>query len=60
MNTMNNEEERDPAELIRHEIGFGLLDSKKTIHCVSCNAVFPKEYDDCTRCSIDQSCNPQN
>jgi len=51
MTLMNNKEERDSTELIRHEIEFGLLDSNMTVNCVYCNALFPKEYGNCPQCS---------
>ena len=51
MTMMNNKEERNSTELIRHAIEFGLLDSNMTVNCVYCNAVFPKEYGNCPQCS---------
>lgn len=49
--TVNNKEEIDSTELIRHAIEFGLLDSNMTVNCVCCNAVFPKEYGNCPQYS---------
>ena len=52
---MNNKEERDSTELIRHAMEFGLINSNMTIKCVHCSAIFPKEYGICPQCSTDQS-----
>ena len=30
------------------------INSKSTIKCVYCKAIFPKEYDKCPQCEVDQ------
>jgi len=49
---MSNTEQLTPIDLIQKVKEMGLLDSKMTISCVRCHALFPKEYDKCPQCRI--------
>jgi rRNA maturation endonuclease Nob1 len=50
---MNNFEQSYSMELIQQAKELGLLDSNLTIKCVHCKVIFPKEYDECPKCNID-------
>ena len=52
---MSNTEPLNPAELIQQAKEIGLLDSNLTTKCVNCSALFPKEYNNCPQCKIDES-----
>ncbi len=48
---MNSEKQLRSSELIRQAKESGLLDSDLATQCVHCNAVFPREYDNCPQCT---------
>ena len=48
---MINAEKLNSLELILQATKSGFLYSNTTIQCVHCKVVFPKEYDNCPKCT---------
>ncbi len=51
---LSNTEKINSTELIQQAQEEGFLDSNVTINCVHCYAVFPKEYNKCPQCGVDE------
>ena len=52
---MPNKEQFRSTQLLQQAKELGLLGDDWTLTCFNCNAVFPGEYGNCPKCSVDES-----
>ena len=50
---MKNESQSLTSELIHQAEDMGLLSLPLTIKCHACNSLFPKEYTNCPKCTME-------
>jgi len=53
--SMPNKEQFRSTQLLQQAKELGLLDNVWTLTCIQCHAVFPEEYGNCPKCSVDES-----